>query len=204
MNSYNFEPGEFLLMQETDVALGIPADNESIKEVVLSNTHLILVNEVSRGLFKTDRLVKRCPLSQIKRAQGEPQVPLVKHGDNCCLQVIFESETIPLLFSTSPRRTPSGTRRTAERWAASIRQAANGNLNDIKNADTLPPELADVVDGTKNFFGSLTGKNQKAAPDSRATSPAMVSVRCPGCHAPLTGQSKSVATCPYCGTKHTL
>ncbi len=191
-------------MQETDVRLGTPADNESIKEVVLSNTHLILVNEVSRGLFKIDRLVKRCPLSQIKRVQGEPQVPLVKHGDHCCLQVIFEGETIPLLFSTSSRRTPSGTRRTAERWSAAIRQAAVGNLNDIKNADSLPPELADIVDGTKNFFSSLTGKNQNTVPDTRTAPTAMVSARCPGCHAPLTGQSASIATCPYCGTKHTL
>lgn len=199
MNTYNLASDEFILLQEDNVKLGTTGSSERLTEVVLTNKHIILVNDVTRGLFKTERLLKRCPLSNLQRYEGEAQTPILKQKDHYCLQLAFADEAISILFT-------DGSRRTVERWSRAIQNAANGNFNDIDHGDVLPPDLAEFIDGTKDVLGSLVGKKKTAAPKSKASpvKPKVATVRCPGCHAPLTGNVGSIATCAYCDTKHAL
>lgn len=196
MNDYNLEPGEFLIMQQGSVRLGTATASEKLTEIALTNRNLILVNEVSRGLLRTERMIKRCPLSALQRHQGDVQLPILKQKDHYCLQVLCASETFSILFT-------DGSRRTAERWASAIQQAADGNFNDIQREDFLPPELAEIIDGTKDVLSSLTGKKRgKSTKNQVKSNPVVTSARCPGCHAPLAGNAGSIAVCPYCDTKH--
>lgn len=200
MEDFCFEPGEFVIMQEKSVEL----DGESIDEAVLTNRSLILVDTVARGLFRRERYVKRCPLERLCRTNGAPQVMTTKNRGLCRLYAVFDDETISLGFPASPKR-------TAERWAQAIRNAALGDLADIRTEETLPPEIADLVDGARDVLGSVfagggRGAGRKTAATETATTsmPSTVNLKCVGCHAPLSGPPGKTVTCPYCDTRQTL
>ena len=198
MDEYNLEPGEFVIMQESSVALLDGSGEERLDEVVLTNKNLVLVNTAPQGLFKRTRYLKRCPLDNIASPNGIPQAIASKYKNDYRLQVVFDDETISLRFPTNPKR-------TAERWAEGIRNAALGNLSEIRTEDILPPEVADLVDGAKGIFGSVFAGGKKQANASEVSKrPARVTKKCVGCHAPLTGRAGETITCPYCDTKQTL
>ena len=198
MDEYNLEPGEFTIMQESSVILLDRSGEERLDEVVLTNKNLILVNTASQGLFKRTRYLKRCPLDKIASPNGIPQAIASKHKNDYCLQVIFDDETIALRFPANPKR-------TAERWAEGIRNAALGNLSGIRTEDVLPPEVADLVDGAKGIFGAVFAGGKKQPNASEVPKrPARITKKCVGCHAPLTGHTGETVTCAYCDTKQTL
>lgn len=198
MDEYNLEPGEFTIMQESSVILLDRSGEERLDEVVLTNKNLVLVNTASQGLFKRTRYLKRCPLERIASPNGIPQAIVSKHKNDYRLQVVFDDETVALRFPANPKR-------TAERWAEGIRNAALGNLSGIRTEDVLPPEVADLVDGAKGIFGAVFagGKKQSNAPEA-SKRPARITKKCVGCHAPLTGRAGETVTCAYCDTKQTL
>lgn len=194
MDEYNLEPGEFVIMQEASVKLD---DGESLDELVLTNQNLVLVNTMSRGLFKREKFVKRCPLTRIRQTGGAPQAMATKYRDSYYLQVVFDDETISLSFPSNPKR-------TAERWAEGIRNAALGDLAGIRTEETLPPEIAGFVDGARDVFGSIFAGSAGKKTESRPSAPTRVNGKCVGCHAPLSGRQGETVTCPYCDTKQTL
>lgn len=198
MDEYNLEPGEFTIMQESSVILLDRSGEERLDEVVLTNKNLVLVNTASRGLFKRTRYLKRCPLERIASPNGIPQAIASKHKNDYRLQVVFDDETIALRFPANPKR-------TAERWAEGIRNAALGNLSGIRTEDVLPPEVADLVDGAKGIFGAVFAGGKKPANTPETSKrPARITKKCVGCHAPLTGRAGETVTCAYCDTKQTL
>ena len=198
MDEYNLEPGEFTIMQESSVILLDRSGEERLDEVVLTNKNLVLVNTASQGLFRRTRYLKRCPLERIASPNGIPQAIASKHKNDYRLQVVFDDETIALRFPANPKR-------TAERWAEGIRNAALGNLSGIRTEYVLPPEVADLVDGAKGIFGAVFagGKKQANTPET-SKRPARITKKCVGCHAPLTGRAGETVTCAYCDTKQTL
>lgn len=200
MEDYNLAPGELVIMQEQPVKLGDGANGEDLDELVLTNQNLILVASASQGLFKRTRMLKRCPLAKVRRQEDVPQALATKHRDTYCLQVAFSDESIVLYFPTNPRR-------LAEKWAAAVSRAADGDLKGIAGigADAaLPPEITNVVDGARDLMGSLFGSGRKPRGADTTNRPASVTKRCMGCHAPLSGRTGSTVTCPYCDTKQTL
>lgn len=197
MEDYNLDPGEFVIMQETPAKLHSGKTVDKLDEVVLTNRHLILVCSQQQGLFQKRRLLKRCPLEQTLDSQGFPQVVTTQLRDKNILQVLFSGENISVSF-------PNKSKQTVIRWAEGIRNAAVGNLGEIKTENPLPDELADFVDGAKNVVGTLFGKKSTPAAEARKGARAMVARKCQGCHAPLTGRAGDSVTCLYCDTKQTL
>ena len=197
MEDYNLDPGEFVIMQETPAELHSGKTVDKLDEVVLTNRHLILVCSQQQGLFQKRRLLKRCPLEQTLDSQGFPQVVTTQLRDKNILQVLFSGENISVSF-------PNKSKQTVLRWAEGIRNAAVGNLGEIKTENPLPDELADFVDGAKNVVGTLFGKKSTPAAEARKGGRAMVARKCQGCHAPLTGRAGDAVTCLYCDTKQTL
>ncbi len=197
MEDYNLDPGEFVIMQETPAELHSGKSVDKLDEVVLTNRHLILVCSQQQGLFQKRRLLKRCPLEQTLDSQGFPQVVTTQLRDKNILQVLFSGENISVSF-------PNKSKQTVIRWAESIRNAAIGNLGEIKTENPLPDELADFVDGAKNVVGTIFGKKNAPTAEARKGAHAMVARKCQGCHAPLTGRAGAAVTCLYCDTKQTL
>lgn len=197
MEDYNLDPGEFVIMQETPAELHSGKSVDKLDEVVLTNRHLILVCSQQQGLFQKRRLLKRCPLEQTLDSQGFPQVVTTQLRDKNILQVLFSGENISVSF-------PNKSKQTVIRWAEGIRNAAIGNLGEIKTENPLPDELADFVDGAKNVVGTIFGKKNAPAAEAPKGARAMVARKCQGCHAPLTGRAGDAVTCLYCDTKQTL
>lgn len=197
MNDYNLVPGEFVILQESNVRLGTATNSEKLTEVVLTDRNLILVNDISRGLFHSERMLKRFPLTELQRYEDEAQAPVVKQKNLFCIQAVFSDETVSILFT-------DGARRTAERWSRAIQQAAAGDFNNIDSSNLLPPDVTNLVDSAKDLFDAL-GTKQKKEPAKRNTpKPVAISGRCSGCHAPLAGQPGAIIACPYCDTRQTL
>ena len=161
MEDYNLDPGEFVIMQETPAELHSGKTVDKLDEVVLTNRHLILVCSQQQSLFQKRRLLKRCPLEQTLDSQGFPQVVTTQLRDKNILQVLFSGENISVSF-------PNKSKHTIERWAEGIRNAAVGNLGEIKTENPLPDELADFVDGAKNVVGTIFGKKNAPAAAPRA------------------------------------
>ena len=199
MDSYNLAPGEFVVLQETSWLLWENEDGVPLKELVLTNKHLILVNEISQGLFKRTTMLKRCPLEQLVDQQGSPMLVVSKLSGKWWVQASFGSEVIRL-------RDQAGTRRGADHWADALRKAAIGDYAAISPDPITSPELSQLVDGARNIFGSIAGGIGAVAPSPKtgAEAPTMVNAQCPSCHAPLSGRKGSLVTCSYCDTKTTL
>ncbi len=197
MEDYNLDPGEFVIMQEAPAELHSGKSVDKLDEVVLTNRHLILVCSQQQGLFQKRRMLKRCPLEQTLDSQGFPQVVTTQLRDKNILQVLFSGENISVSF-------PNKSKQTVIRWAEGIRNAAIGDLGEIKTENPLPDELADFVDGAKNVVGTIFGKKNAPAAEARKGGRAMVARKCQGCHAPLTGRAGDAVTCLYCDTKQTL
>ncbi len=204
-NEYNLSRGEVLIMHSEGVQLICGKERETLNEVALTNKNLILVNEVSTGLFSSQRYLKRCPLDSIVCSDGVPQAFLGKKKDTYVLQVVFEEEAVTLRF-------PNNEKREARRWSNAIKCAIVGDLDSIDTDETpLPSEVGDAIDGFSGLIGALAGEAAAVSKSvTKAAKPAKVKVKpkastkCVGCHSPLTGAPGSTVTCDYCGTKQTL
>lgn len=200
MSDYQFGKNEFPLMEETSVHMREGSEERSLDKVILTNENLVLVDTVSTGLFKSETYVKRCPLENLQGADYDPQVLVSKLDDEYWLQALFESETVSLRFSENAKW-------NCERWAAAIKQAAQGDFASIATDGKPPTEIDEFINGAKDFLGGIFGKGENKAETGTSTPPsrpASVSTKCIGCHAPLTGRRGSKATCPYCDTVQTL
>ena len=197
-DEYNLSAGEAVIMQSDGVELLCGRDSEELDELVLTNKNLILVNEVSVGLFTTQRLVKRCPLDSILCPEGSPQAFLGKKKDSYILQVAFEQEAITLHF-------PGNERREAKRWADAIKCAVIGDLDSIETEESqLPPEVTSLIDGFKGFASAFISEATEPTDSAAKAGKTIAAGRCTGCRAPLSGVKGAIVTCDYCGTKQTL
>lgn len=203
---YNLTPGEVVIMHSDHVVLHSGKERITLDELVLTNQNLILVNEVSTSLFRSQRLLKRCSLDSIACPEGSPQAFLGKKKNNdYVLQVVFEQESITLSFPTNPKR-------EAKRWANAIKYAVVGEIENIDTDESpLPSEATELIDGLKGITSAITSEAaQFASTVSSASKPikkaakTKTTVRCIGCRAPLSGAKGTVQTCDYCGTKQTL
>lgn len=203
---YNLKPGEVIIMQTGSVLLVSGKDEEELDELVLTNKNLILVNEVSTGLFSSQRLLKRCPLDSIACPDGTPQAFLGKKRNDYVLQVVFEQEAMTFMFANGDKK------REAKRWADAIKYASVGQLDNIDTEESpLPKDVTNLIDGIKGFATAFAAEmsdvgsevSNTATPTKKAVK-TKVAAKCPGCHAPLSGNKGSILTCEYCGTKQTL
>lgn len=216
MLHYNLEPGEFEIRQESSVYLWSSGEKEPIKEIVLTNKHLILVD--STGVFNVRYYAKYCPLSDIVRYQGIPQVTTARIRADKVLHIPFEDETISLTVEN------------AKAWANAIQQAAMGNLEEIAQKDAAIEQVANIADGAKDVASAIggglagtivggigafaTSAIEQAglggiipdSPNKKKDSQGQpaANAKCQGCHAPLSGRKGIEVTCEYCGTKQTL
>lgn len=206
MNSdYNLTPDEALVMQSENVMLIDGRNQVRLEEVALTNKNLILVSDVSTGLFSCQRMVKRCPLAAISCPEGIPQVFVGKQKDKHVLQAAFSDESISLYFDNNPKR-------EAKRWADAIKCAFVGDIDSISTEETqLSEDVTNIIDGVTGFVGAFASETTSAAKKAfgvkqgpRKAVVSKATSKCIGCHAPLLGTKGNIATCEYCGTKQTL
>lgn len=206
MDNSNLGPGEVGIIQATGVCLQDGSQERALSKLMLTNKNLILSLTVDRGPFKQERYVKRCPLSKIVDADGEPQVFVTKQGSDYRLNVVFDDEAITLRFVSDAKP-------QAQHWSRSIKHALEGNFSSIQDYSELAGSVASAVDSARSVVESvLVGaggktKTEAVQPKQKADKnpqPSNVTVKCCGCHAPLSGRAGATVICEYCDTKQTL
>jgi hypothetical protein len=202
MPTYNLDPGEFVVLQQSGVWLLTDDGQDHLDELVLTNTHLILVATVSEGLFHSSRYLKRLPLEETLDDAGRPRVFVGKRRDKSVLSVSFATDSISLVFG-------DGSITAAKRWAESISSAAVGDLDGVDTSDGSMDALGDFTDQVKGMIDSSLGTSLRKKPNKEHSKPAVegphvITARCIGCHAPLVGRKGQIVTCSYCDTRQTL
>ena len=77
-----------------------------------------------------------------------------------------------------------------------ISSAITGAADKIAQSAEVSEGGFGIVIGGPSGLSLNAGASQKA--------PASATIKCAGCHAPLTGLEGSEATCPYCDTTQTI
>ena len=106
MTDLKLEIGEGILLQTTDAGLYNGNDEISIDELYLTNRYLICVYEKSTGLFKSETVVDKIPLSSIAIINGIVQIQQVDDDDyGKSLQIVYTSGKRELLeLNVSPKK----------------------------------------------------------------------------------------------------
>ena len=106
MTDLKLEVGEGILLQTTDAGRYDGNNEISIDELYLTNRYLICVYEKTIGLFKTETVVDKIPLSSIAVINGIVQLQQVDDDDyGKSLQIIYTSGKRELLeLNVSPKK----------------------------------------------------------------------------------------------------
>lgn len=106
MTDLKLEVGEGILLQTTDAGRYDGNNEISIDELYLTNRYLICVYEKTIGLFKTETVVDKIPLSSIAIINGIVQLQQVDDDDyGKSLQIIYTSGKRELLeLNVSPKK----------------------------------------------------------------------------------------------------
>lgn len=106
MTDLKLEVGEGILLQTNDVGLYDGNNETDIDELYLTNKNIIYVHEKSMGMFKTETVVDKIPLSSISIVNGIVQVDVVDDDDyGRTMQIIYTSGKRELLeLNVSPKK----------------------------------------------------------------------------------------------------
>lgn len=106
MTDLKLEVGEGILLQTDDAGLYDGNNEIEIYELYLTNKNIIYVHEKSTGMFKSETVVDRIPLSSIAVINGIVQVEQVDDDDyGKSLQIIYNSGKRELLeLNVSPKK----------------------------------------------------------------------------------------------------
>lgn len=106
MTDLKLEVGEGILLQTTDAGRYDGKNEISIDELYLTNRYLICVYEKSTGIFKSETVTEKIPLSSIAIINGVVQIQQVDDDDyGKSLQIIYTSGKRELLeLNVSPKK----------------------------------------------------------------------------------------------------
>lgn len=106
MTDLKLEVGEGILLQTNDVGLYDGNNETNIDELYLTNKNIIYVHEKSMGMFKSETVVDKIPLSSISIVNGIVQVDVVDDDDyGRTMQIIYTSGKRELFeLNVSPKK----------------------------------------------------------------------------------------------------
>lgn len=106
MTDLKLEVGEGILLQTNDVGLYDGNNETDIDELYLTNKNIIYVHEKSMGMFKSETVVDKIPLSSISVVNGIVQVDVVDDDDyGRTMQIIYTSGKRELFeLNVSPKK----------------------------------------------------------------------------------------------------
>lgn len=106
MTDLKLEAGEGVLLHTNDVGLYNGNNETDIDELYLTNKNIIYVHEKSMGMFKSETVVDKIPLSLISVVNGIVQVDVVDDDDyGKSMQIIYTSGKRELFeLNVSPKK----------------------------------------------------------------------------------------------------
>ena len=189
---YTLKPDEGVILE----AEGVSSESSMLASDDLVLTHKRII-WVGRSLWGKVKFVRDIPLDQIKVVNDVAQVKQSKDNRDHMQIALKNGTTESFSFDDAAE---------AKNWVKAVSEQVVGHPLEPEDADPKPiPELQKAVKTAKNAVGSVAasfgismgGKNGKHEVE-------VVSKRCIGCHAPLTGKRGEKVTCPYCDTVQVL
>lgn len=173
--------------------------------LVLTNKNLLYVREKIRMFGANEVYIDRYPLRDIKVIDGKAQIRLTKHGDCQAFAISMRSGEVTFYLYNTGSFKP---RKETIRWANAISMAVTGKplQENTPEKAAIPGVgfLAETIKGTVDTFKEAWGGTN--TPDSPQVSAVadMVSAKCTGCRAPLSGVKGQRVQCRYCDTEQVL
>ena len=189
---YTLGPDEGVILE----AEGVCSDASKLASDDLVLTHRRII-WVGRSLWGKVKFTRDIPLDQVKVVNGVAQVQRSKEEHNQIEISLRDGRSLSFGFDTPAE---------AKSWVKAVSEQVVGHPLESEDADPKPiPELQKAVKTAKNAVGSVAasfGISTGGKGGNREVK--VVSARCIGCHAPLTGKRGEKVTCPYCDTVQVL
>ncbi|QWC00206.1 hypothetical protein KHQ88_01170 [Mycoplasmatota bacterium] len=182
---YNLQIDEGVLLQSIKVKR--MGGSDSLDELILTNLNIIYID---RGRYtKNVKKVLYFPVEDIKRIDGKAQVALGQNGRNSSLQlqIYFNNGVESFEFSKKAKK-------EIKKWIKTINSIID-NM-EIEEESKAIPGVKVVTETIRDTFGVIANtltKNKK-----------LLTSKCTGCNAILTGYKKEVVRCKYCDTKNII
>ncbi len=217
MAKINLGNDEAILAKDSDITHDRGSMwNSCGDELVLTNHALIVVHKNAFGRTKD---VVRYPLSDLKVANGTPQVMpgkgtsgerqlhvYFKHGmEAFTLGTSDDDDDISLKSLFTSLRDKE--KQNIQKWCDAITCAALGtpSLTEPIPRTSAPSSMQGFVQGAIGSIAHATGISENSHTTQAAFAAANnVTRKCIGCMAPITGVQGSKAQCKYCDTEQTL
>lgn len=192
MNELPLQQNESVILQANGVCP--VGDKNGFRELNLTNLRIIMIKRGGWGNKVKD--MRDFPIRQIKIVNGTAQVFYIKRPSRDAddqLQIHLQNGKVEAFeFDGSARK-------EINNWINNINILLTGNsAMGTKQPQTsfgipVVDELAGTVASTLGTFKSALGKG-----------PVQVSIKCAGCHAPITGTQGQTVKCRYCDSENCL
>ncbi len=186
---YNLQPNEGVLLQSINVKHAGASD--SCDELILTNLNIIYID---RGAFtKKVKNVIYYPLKQLKKVNGKPQILSGVNGKDGSLQLQLFFYDCQESFEFS-----SKAKKEIGKWIRSINSVIEGFEVENEENHAIPgvAKVAKTIrDTITTFTGVLTEKSKNKK---------MITSKCNGCMAQLSGIKGEVVKCNHCDNKQKL
>lgn len=138
MTDLRLEVGEGILLQTDDAGLYDGNNETDIDELYLTNKNIIYVHEKSTGIFKSETVVDKIPLSSIAVVNGIVQIQQVDDEDyGKSLQIIYTSGKRELLeLNVSPKKQYPA-------WQTAISDAVMRLTSGVQSSQEVIPPISD-------------------------------------------------------------
>ena len=138
MTDLRLEVGEGILLQTDDAGLYDGNNETDIDELYLTNKNIIYVHEKSTGVFKSETVVDKIPLSSIAVVNGIVQIQQVDDEDyGKALQIIYTSGKRELLeLNVSPKKQYPA-------WQSAISDAVIRLTSCVQASQEVIPPISD-------------------------------------------------------------
>ena len=138
MTDLRLEVGEGILLQTDDAGLYDGNNETDIDELYLTNKNIIYVHEKSTGVFKSETVVDKIPLSSIAVVNGIVQIQQVDDEDyGKALQIIYTSGKRELLeLNVSPKK-------QYPVWQSAISDAVIRLTSGVQASQEVIPPISD-------------------------------------------------------------
>ena len=142
MTDLKLEVGEGILLQTNDVGLYDGNNETDIDELYLTNKNIIYVHEKSMGMFKSETVVDKIPLSSISVVNGIVQVDVVDDDDyGRTMQIIYTSGKRELFeLNVSPKK-------EYPKWETAISEAVLKYGSTYHEAKRTEPTVSNDNEG---------------------------------------------------------
>jgi len=185
---FKLQPNEGVLIQSINIKRVGASD--FFDELILTNLNIIYVD---RGKFRRKVInVIYYPIVEIKRLKNKPQISFGLNGKNGSpqLQIYFNNGKESFEFARKSKK-------EINKWIKAINSLVQNKT--IERQSKAIPGVKVVTETIRDTFGVIANTLTENLRKKQ-----IITTKCIGCYAPLTGGKNETVVCKYCNTKQKI